>query len=293
MGVAWFFHRSEHHPEWVDGASVTRSEVLGSMIEIPGGSYIIGDERANPRPDAPLVEVTIDSFYLDRYAVTNQQFAEFVEETGYVTTAEKEGGGWIYKSGNRDWAFQKGANWRTPLGPNSSIEGAEDRPVVLVSWHDANAYADWAGKRLPTEAEWEIAARSASNAGDVVLQNPTQTSEANVWQGHWPDYNTMENGYYYVAPVGSFPPNALGFYEMIGNTWEWTQDWYTDNPNERGLEEPNPCGAKSGNRRVARGGSWFCSENYCSGYWPYFRGKSPPGHAFNNVGFRCAKSSNT
>ena len=274
---------------WGQGSTVKRDHPLGSMAYVPAGYYTLGDERPEARKDAPFVGVRLSAFYIDRYQVTNQEFEAFIKATNYVTTAEEVGGGWVYKAGASDWAFTKGANWRHPLGPGSSITHAMDHPVVLVSWYDATAYAAWVGKRLPTESEWEVAARSGTTPGTIPIKNPNEDNSANMWQGHWPDYNTLKNGYYYTAPVGAFPATQWGLYDMLGNAWEWTMDWYTDNIEERGLSEPNPTGPPIGEKRVARGGSWFCSPNYCAAYYPGFRGKSPPNYAFNNVGFRCAK----
>jgi formylglycine-generating enzyme required for sulfatase activity len=201
---------------------------------------------------------------IDRHEATNREFASFTQATGYRTTAEREGGGWVYRGGSSDWDYTKEADWRHPLGPGSSIDQAADHPVVLVSWFDAVAYATWARKRLPTEAEWEAAA---------LASEPITPAVANFWQGRWPERNELADGFFYTAPVGSFPPNRLGLYDMIGNVWEWTADRYEG----------------SSELRVAKGGSWFCSRNYCNGYRPGFRGKSPQGRAFNNVGFRCAR----
>lgn len=255
----------------------------GEMALIPEGTYSVGDGH-----DAPVRTVSLSPCYIDRHEVTNRQFAEFVKATGYVTTAEKEGGGWCYIAGERDWRFVRGANWRHPLGPGSSIEGAEEYPVVLVSWHDAVAYARWAGKRLPTEAEWEVAARAGKPESEqpLVPVNGGAAVPANFWQGTWPNENLLEDGFVYASPVGSFPANEWGIYDTVGNVWEWTADWYAaDVP----AAAKDPGGPETGTRRVAKGGSWFCSSNYCSAYRPGFRGKSPPDRAFNNVGFRCAK----
>ncbi|HVR45004.1 MAG TPA: formylglycine-generating enzyme family protein [Thermoanaerobaculia bacterium] len=252
---------------WGEGSR--RGSPSADMVSVAGGTYQIGDESPHAKGDAPLREVTLAPFLIDRHEVTNRQFAAFVEATGHVTTPEREGGGWVYRGGETDWRWIAGADWRHPLGPGSSIAGAGDHPVVLVSWADANAYAAWAGKRLPTEAEWEVAAR----AGVVPDPGaPHRVPEANFWQGAWPAKNVMEDGFFYTAPVGSFAPNAIGLLDMIGNVWEWTADAYGE---DSGL-------------RVAKGGSWFCSAKYCGAYRPGFRGKSPQRRAFNNVGFRCA-----
>lgn len=233
--------------------------VIDDMVFIPGGDYLIGDDEG--RRDAPRRVVHIEPFQIDRHEVTNREFAQFVEATNYVTTAERQGEAWIYRGGSDNWQLVRGADWRHPLGPSSSIRSADDHPVVLVSWHDALAYARWRGKRLPTEVEWEVAARAGA-----------PHSAMNIWEGTWPQRNRIADGFFYTAPVGSFRPSGRGLYDMLGNVWEWTDDWYDS--------------AKA--LKTARGGSWFCSENYCRAYRPGFRGKSPPDRAFNNLGFRCA-----
>ena len=261
---------------WAAGER-TRAVVADDIVLVPGGEYVIGDpHEADARPRL----VQIRSFLIDRHEVTNRQFAAFVRGTSYVTGAEREGGAWIYRGGEADWKRVPGAEWRHPLGPDSSIDAAMDHPVVAVTWDDAAAYAAWAGKRLPTEAEWEVAARGATSAGvREIPTNPARDGSANVWQGSWPRRNELVDGFFYTAPVGSFAANRIGLYDMIGNVWEWTADWYRD-----------PASAEPPKLRVARGGSWFCSSTYCSAYRPGFRGKSPPTHAFNNVGFRCART---
>jgi sulfatase modifying factor 1 len=260
--AAWFERNSVG---W--GSASPRTRIADDVVRVPGGTYTIGDE--SPR------RVQLAAFRIDRHEVTNRQFAEFVRATSYVTAAEREGAAWIYRAGDPDFSYVRGADWRHPLGPGSDIARAWEHPVVLVSWYDANAYAAWAGKRLPSEAEWEVAARGGVPPRfDQRTHSVAAPTAANVWQGHWPERNTLADGFLYTAPVGSFAPNRIGLYDMIGNVWEWTADAYDS---QQAL-------------RVARGGSWFCSSNYCSAYREGFRGKSPPDHAFNNVGFRCAVS---
>ena len=292
------------------------------MVLIPGGAFEMGSE-AGYDDEKPLHSVQLDAFYLGEHEVTNAQFGRFVEATGYVTEAERSGYCWAFVRGADDFAKVDGADWRHPQGPGSSIDGRPDHPVVCVSWHDAAAYAQWAGKRLPTEAEWEYAARAgervhfvAAAAGNVphgghgsagTEQSPSAKAhatsaghngvaadddgrlltEANVWQGTWPEMNREEDGRYYTSSVGSFAANAFGVYDMIGNVWEWTADWYAADYYARS-PKANPQGAESGTTRVARGGSWFCSPNYCGAYSTNFRGASPPDRGFNNVGFRVA-----
>lgn len=310
------------------GKSQNARRVPAGMAIIPGGVFNMGMAGSNA-DEAPVHAVTIAPFLLDRYEVTNRQFAAFVEATGYVTQAERDGYAWGYLKGASDFQAVTGASWRHPEGPASSIEDRMDHPVVCVSWEDAAAYAKWAGKRLPTEAEWEYAARAGSEqhfkaAFNVVCAPAANTPathehsqadaahdlspsaknhrlasdqhvsaanynlvEANFWQGTWPADNQLLDGFYYTAPVGRFTPNAFGLYDVLGNVWEWTADWYAADYYQHSPAQ-NPTGAASGENRVARGGSWFCSPNYCGAYNTSFRGASPPNHAFNNVGFRCA-----
>lgn len=244
-------------------------------VEVPGGVYRIGDEESHAghgSGGSGVRTVELDPYSIDRHEVTNRQFSAFVEATGHTTGAERQGGAWIYRGGARDWEYVPGATWRHPLGPGSDLAGAGRHPVVLVDWHDAEAYCAWEGRRLPTEAEWEVAARAGRDPGEPTAATPPLEGGANVWQGRWPAANHLIDGHFYTAPVGSFEPNAWGAVDMIGNVWEWTA---------------TPWDSADG-RRVARGGSWFCSENYCSAFRPGFRGKSPEDRAFNNVGFRCA-----
>lgn len=282
------------------------------MTFLPGGTFEMGSKPAGGHQhspghsrqtsafdpahevyddEGPVHSVTLPPFFMDIQEVTNEEFARFVQATGYKTDAERQGASWVFRQGAKDWELVEGANWRHPLGPEDSIEDRMNHPVVHVSWQDAAAYATWAGKRLPTEAEWEYAARAGRRGqtypwGDEL--KPGGTVVANFWQGHWPERNFLEDGYYYTAPVCSFPPNDFGLCDMIGNVWEWTADWYAEDY-YRHSPSVNPKGPSSGQMRVARGGSWFCSPNYCGAYRVAFRGKSPPDASFNNVGFRCAQ----
>ncbi|HEV8628807.1 MAG TPA: SUMF1/EgtB/PvdO family nonheme iron enzyme [Thermoanaerobaculia bacterium] len=242
------------------------------MATIPGGVYRLGGGSGDAGRGAAPREIALAPFRIDRHEVTNRQFARFVAATGYRTTAEREGGGWVFRGGTRDWQYVAGADWRHPLGPGSSLAGGGEYPAVLVSWYDARAFSGWTGGRLPSEWEWEAAAR-AGGATDQGAAAAAEAGRANVWQGRWPQRNLLADGFFYAAPVGSFASDRLGLYDLIGNVWEWTASAY----------------AAGDSRPVARGGSWFCSRRYCSSYRPGFRGKCPADHAFNNVGFRCAR----
>lgn len=263
-----------------------------NMIVVEGGSFQMGSARPHYEDETPVHDVTVRTFVIDRYEVTNEQFELFVQATGYVTDAEKNGSGWVFRKGGKDWEQIEGATWRQPEGPGSTIEGRTNHPVVQVSWNDASAYAAWAGKRLPTEAEWEYAARGGRNQkeypwGDEL--KPSGVARANYWQGTWPEENLLEDGFYYTAPVGSFPANDFGLHEMVGNVWEWCADWY-DEEYYKNTPAINPDGPEQGEFRVARGGSWYCGVGHCGAYRNAYRGRSPQNASFNNVGFRCASS---
>ena len=272
----------------------------GDMVYISGGTFMMGYELGQV-DELPLHEVALEPFLLDRHEVTNREFSRFVEATGYITRAENDGYCWAFLKGSNNFQKAAGANWRHPQGPDSKLEGRLDHPVVCVSWHDAAAYAAWAGKRLPTEAEWEYAARAGAEIHSIAntdsennLLQPISTTindreivAANVWQGSWPEDNRLSDGFYYTSPVGQFNPNDFGLHDMIGNVWEWTSDWYAYDYYT--VSPPfDPTGPEAGENRVARGGSWFCSPGYCGAYSSNFRGASPPDNTFNNVGFRCA-----
>lgn len=278
MGTASQVHTHTHaHP------------LTGSSVNVKDPAHVVGDDDERPQH-----RVTLAAFNIDATEVTNADFSSFVAATGYRTDAERKGYSWVFKQGMKDWEAVDGADWRHPLGPGSTSTDKMNHPVVHVSWNDAAAFAKWAGKRLPTEAEWEYAARGGREGEVFPWGNqlaPQRKPLANYWQGSWPNDNKLADGYYYTAPVASFAPNGFGLYDMIGNAWEWTADFYDADYYNYSLAK-NPSGPVSGQMRVARGGSWFCSANYCGAYRVAFRGKSPQDSSFNNVGFRCAKDLN-
>lgn len=260
------------------------------MVRIRAGVVVLGaiDGRPEERPTGE--RLAIDAFWIDRTEVTNAQFAAFVAATGYVTDAEREGAAAVFRApvkgrqSRRDgdwWVWLAGANWRRPEGPDGP-PAAQDLPVVLVTLRDAHAYAHWLGRDLPTEAEWEYAARAGGNGER--LERP----QANFWQGIFPDVNTGEDGYVALAPVGSFPPNGFGLYDMIGNVWELTRDPFTGphqphGNGDPGAVRPMPTGRAS---VVIKGGSFLCAANYCSRYRATARQAQEADMATSHVGFR-------
>jgi len=312
-----------------------RDQGTGGMVLIPRGSFTMGANDARAYPDEyPPHPVTVDGFWLDRHEVTNAQFAEFTAATGYVTTAERpvdweemakqappgtprppeemlQPGALVFRQSRgavplqdhtRWWEWVSGANWRHPEGPGSDLKGREKHPVVQVSWDDAQAYATWAGKRLPTEAEWEWAARGGIEAAFYPWGSEGLTEgrpKANYWEGEFPYRNSEEDGFTLLAPVGQYAPNGYGLYDMAGNVWEWCQDWYHPeyyqqvsagviNPKgpARGYDPAEPLLPK----RILRGGSFLCNDAYCAGYRVAARMKSSPDSGLQHSGFRCARS---
>jgi formylglycine-generating enzyme required for sulfatase activity len=299
------------------------------MVWIPGGEFEMGsiDPRACPcggpdaMPDArPIHRVSVDGFWMDATEVTNAQFARFVEATGHVTIAELPvevpGGratpGSVVFTPPREpvplddhfrwWAWVDGACWRRPTGPGSGIEGLGDHPVVHVAYEDAAAYAAWAGKRLPTEAEWEFAARGGLARklyawGDEF--RPGGRFMANTWQGRFPVQDTGEDGFAGIAPVARFPPNGYGLHDMAGNVWEWCSDWYRHDAyagrtalatNPKGPASPFDPAEPTERKRVHRGGSFLCTDQYCTRYMVGTRGKGEVTTGTNHLGFRCVRS---
>lgn len=307
------------------------------MLWIPGGEFTMGSDAAGAWPDEqPAHRVSVDGFWMDQTEVTNAQFEAFTAATGYVTTAEKaptveellanspEGtpapppealvaGSLVFTPPDHAvplndvrawWTWTPGANWRHPEGPASDLKGRENHPVVQVSWDDAVAYATWAGKRLPTEAEWEFAARGGLDRQPYTWgADPPSTTQpqANLWTGRFPHDNTNADGYVRTAPVGSFPPNGFGLKDMSGNVWEWCSDWYDRDLYSRRSKTSvvqNPGGPRASHdsmrpfmaQRSQRGGSFLCNDSYCSRYRPSARHGCTADTGMSHVGFRCVKS---
>ncbi len=297
------------------------------MVWISGGSFMMGGNDALTRADElPVHNVSVNGFWMDIHEVTNQQFQKFVDATGYITTAEKKpdweelkkqappgtpkphdsllvAGSIVFqkefeKNGTPIWTWVKGADWKHPMGPESNINGKEDFPVVHISWEDAVVYAEWAGKRLPTEAEWEYAARAGQQDTYPQLTREFATTKANIWQGTFPYRNTEEDGFFYSSPVMSFEPNANGLYDMSGNVWEWVSDWYRPDYYSLSVDSDNPKGPTdsydplepSVPKKVVRGGSFLCHESYCAGFRVSARMKSSPDTGLLHTGFRLVKN---
>ncbi len=309
------------------------------MIWIPGGEFTMGSDNGDSKPDEkPPHRVKVDGFWMDITPITNRQFKEFVEATGYVTTAEKaptleeimsqvpQGtpepapellvpaslvfqptkGPVSLRSNRAWWTWKPGANWKHPLGPESNLEGKEDHPVVQVTWYDANAYAKWAGKRLPAEAEWEFAALGGRDRVLYVWGNDEFSEEnpqANIWQGQFPYKCVKKDGDYGTTPVKTFASNPYGLYDMSGNVWQWCSDlyhvFYYRDENKKDISI-NPTGPTSSFdpeephaiKRVHRGGSFLCHSSYCKGYRIAARMKTCPDTSLNHLGFRCVKDKN-
>lgn len=299
------------------------------MIWIPGGAFRMGSDRHYPE-EAPAHRVTVDAFWIDRTPVTNRQFRKFVEATGYVTFAEiapdpkdypgalpqmLKAGSLVFSPPSHPvdlrnwgswWTFEFGANWRRPYGRNSTNRGRDDHPVVHIAYRDAQAYAAWVGKELPTEAEWEYAARGGLDGAEFAWGDeltPGGRHMANTWQGAFPQENLAIDGYKRTSPVEAFPPNGYGLFDMIGNVWEWTADWFAsrhaaDAPKACCIPQ-NPRGAREIDsydscqplvripRKVLKGGSHLCAPNYCRRYRPAARHAQPIDTSTSHVGFRC------
>jgi formylglycine-generating enzyme len=308
------------------------------MLWIPGGEFSMGGDASSEglcglpgvtRDALPVHRVSVDGFWMDRTDVTNERFEKFVRATGYITVAERTpraedfpgappenlvAGSVVFTPPDHPvslnnhyqwWSYIKGANWRHPLGPNSDLKGREQYPVVQVAWEDAEAYAQWAGKRLPTEAEWEFAARGGRSGlryawGDEL--KPESKWMANIYQGEFPVHDTGGDGFAGLAPVAQFPPNGYGLFDMAGNVWQWCSDWYRPGyyaqlaqsgaaaRNPQGPDTPFDPAEPTEKKRVHRGGSFLCTDQYCTRYMVGARGKGEISTGSNHLGFRCVRS---
>lgn len=260
------------------------------MVLIKGGVFQMGSKNGMP-DEAPVHTVAVAPFWIDVYEVSVADFAKFVEATGYKTDAEKFGWSGVFDRAAKQWSKSDGADWRHPHGPGSTAKPHE--PVTQISWSDAVAYARWGGKRLPTEAEWEFAARGGLAGREYAWGDelrPGGKPVANWWQGKFPMIDTGEDGFAGVAPIGRFPPNGFGLRDVAGNVWEWCADWYDAGYFFKSPRE-NPRGPVVGEERVMRGGSWMCAENFCSNYRVAGRSHATPDSGLDNLGFRCARDS--
>jgi formylglycine-generating enzyme required for sulfatase activity len=304
---------------------------VDAMVWIPGGTFTMGSDQ-HYREEAPTHSVAVDGFFVDRHPVTNDEFAAFVAATGHVTLAERSPNPDDYPDADptalvpasavftppdhtvplsepyRWWFSIPGADWRHPRGPHSDLAGLGDHPAVHIGWADAAAYATWIDKALPTEAEWEFAARGGLEGTEYAWGHeltPGGQYLANVWQGNFPVSNDEADGYYWTSPVGNFPPNGYGLHDMIGNVWEWTADWFTAhrrpaaaccgppprvNPTggreQLSVDPGAPVAARVG-RKVMKGGSYLCAPNYCRRYRPAARLPQPIDTSTCHLGFRC------
>jgi len=308
-----------------------RTDPTTGMIEIPGGTFMMGSDAFYPE-EQPRRRVKVDRFWIDPTPVTNRQFSDFVAATGHVTFAGiapemadypgmdpalAQPGSLVFRKTDRPvplhdfsqwWEFSLGADWRHPCGPDSSLEGLEDHPVVHVAYADALAYARWAGKSLPTEAEFEFTARGRHDGREYAWGTelmPDGRLLANFWQGRFPHENTLADGWERTSPVQYYPPNDYGVYDMIGNVWEWTCDWYAmpqpiakkrpsaccTIPNPRGGRKAESFDANTPQvkigRRVIKGGSHLCAESYCQRYRPAARHPESVDTSTSHIGFRC------
>ncbi len=258
-------------------------QIPKGMVLVPGGKARIGS-IAGSADEQPVFTVDVLPFLMNRHPVTVEEFKRFVDSTGYVTSAEKLGTGIVMHSQSHRWELVAGATWRKPLGPNFP-EAPPKHPVTQVSWHDANAYCRWAGKRLPTEAEWEHAARNARNQqtrfswGDSIKVNGEY--RVNYWQGPFPIYNTGDDGFLYTSPVGVFGRTPLGLTDMAGNVWEWCEDWYRSYGDREKPFEPT-----DNSKKVQRGGSFLCEPTISFGFRVSARSHSTPETALFHTGFR-------
>lgn len=306
------------------GRKPVEQPIPAGMVWIPAGRFAMGSSYGPFEDARPIHYIEVDGFWMDATPVTNAEFEKFVKATGYVTVAEKKPDPRMFPGVPADklvpgslvfippkrrvplddvsqwWKYVPGACWRHPEGPKSSIVGRENHPVVQVCWDDAVAYAKWAGKRLPTEAEWEYAARGGLAQKDYVWGDefaPGGRQMANTFQGSFPDRNDNADGWERTSPVKSFPANGFGLYDMAGNVWQWCADWYrpdyySHSPlrNPQGPTDSFDPDEPNMPKRVQKGGSFLCCAQVCARYMPGGRGKGAPDTGASHVGFRCVKS---
>jgi formylglycine-generating enzyme len=287
------------------------SDPKDRMVELLGGTFLMGTEDAQGFPldgEGPVREVRLNPFWMDRYPVTNRLFQQFVEATSYKTEAERFGWSFVFwalippqrfeqlvadtVAAAPWWCQVRGAYWRAPEGPGSVIDARLDHPVVHISWNDAAQFCRWSGQRLPTEAEWEYAARGGLVQkvhpwGDKL--RPGGQHLCNIWQGEFPKEDTAEDGYRGTCPVDAFPPNGYGLYSVTGNTWEWCSDWFSPSFHQIG-ERDNPQGPPGGKAKVIKGGSFLCHHSYCNRYRVAARSSNTPDSTTSHMSFRCARS---
>ena len=282
------------------------SSARAGMVLLEGGEFLMGNDGPSAYPgdgEGPPRRIRLEPFRMDRHALSNAEFAAFVEDTEHVTEAERFGWSFVFAGLLPDdfpptrgaahapwWRQVEGADWRRPEGPPSNLDGRKDHPVLHVSWNDAQAYCEWAGKRLPSEAEWEYAARGGLEEkvfpwGDD--REPGGEHRMNVWQGAFPRENTCADGFYGTCPVDAFPANGYGLHNMTGNVWEWCADWYSPDFHTRD-RRANPQGPRRGTNRSTRGGSYLCHHSYCRRYRVAARNALEPESTTGNTGFRCA-----
>lgn len=294
-------------PAGVSAPSQAAARIARRLVELPGGSFLMGtDDEIGYRADGegPVREITLSPFRIAPTTVTTAQFATFVKATGHVTDAEKFDFSYVFEGFlSRElaaraprvpatpwWRGVQGATWRRPEGPGSSVDARQNHPATHISHHDALAYCDWSGTRLPTEAEWEYAARGGLVQkrypwGDELA--PGGRHQCNIWRGTFPTVNTAADGFRATAPANSFRPNGFGLHNTVGNVWEWTADWFSRDHHVTG-ERTDPRGPGSGETRVMRGGSHMCHDSYCNRYRVAARSSNTPDSSAGNIGFRIA-----
>jgi formylglycine-generating enzyme len=277
----------------VVATSVNQSapQEVDSMVRLKGGEFLMGTPRPSPDDQRPVHRVNVAQFWIDMTHVTNDQFSEFVDDTGYRTTAEERGWSLTFNREDGSWHETHGVSWQHPTGKDSSLAGKENYPVVHVSWFDAVAYAAWAKKRLPTEAEYEFAARSGLSDAPYAWGRelaPRNQLLANYWQGKFPLTNLQQDGYLEVSPTKKFPANRYGLYDMAGNVCTWCSDWYAADAYGR-HHAASPTGPASGIERVLRGGSWHSTAEKGDGLHVGDRDHARPDETSSRIGFRCAR----